>query len=106
MLYEKSRLPDMSAEQWLMEVVFDPQTSSTRPFFKIRNPEIVDLLKIQKRVKNVYSFNDLSGALDDILDQLEQIKNTKEKDRSLTEKQLFNLYVKVLSYFELKQSLL
>ena len=104
-LYEKSRLPDISAEQWLMEVVFDPQTSSTRPLFKIRNPEIVDILKIQKRVKNVYSFNDLSGALDGILDQLEQIKNTAEKDRSLTEKQLVNLYVKVLSYFELKQSL-
>lgn len=104
-LYEKSRLPDLSAEQWLMEVLFDPQGSSERPLFKIRNPEVVDLLSIKKRDKNVYSFSELSKALDSVLDQLEQIKNKKEEERSLTENQLFDLYIKVLSYFQLKQSL-
>lgn len=104
-LYEKSHLPGMSAEQWLMEVLFNPQNSSKRPLFKIRNPEVVDLLNIKKRDKNIYSFNDLSKALDNILEQLEQIKNKPEDERSLTENQLFNLYIKVLSYFQLKQSL-
>ena len=104
-LYERPRLPGLSAESWLMEALFDPQNSSERPLFKIRNPEIVDILHIKKRDKNVYSFNELSKAFDNILDQLEGIKNKNEEERSLTETQLFDLYIKVLSYFQLRQSL-
>lgn len=104
-LYEKSSLPDLSAEQWLMEALFDPQSSSERPLFKVRNPEVADLLSIKKRDKNVYSFSELSKAFDSALDQLEHIKNKKEEERSLIENQLFDLYIKVLSYFQLQQSL-
>ena len=103
-LYEKSSLPNMSAEQWLAEVLFDPKSSSNRPVFKIRNPEIIDFLNIQKSKKNVYSFNEISKSLDKVIDRLNEIKNKPEAERDLLEKQLLNLYVKVLSYFQLRQS--
>ena len=104
-LYEKSSLPDMSAEQWLAEILFDPKTSSNRLVFKIRNPEIIDILSIKENKKSVYSFNELSKALDKIIDLLNKIKNKPEEEKSLSEKQILNLYIKVLSYFQLKQSL-
>lgn len=104
-LYEKSSLPDMSAEQWLAEALFDPKTSSDRSIFKIRNPEIIDILNIKKNKKSVYSFNELSKALDKVIDLLNKIKNKPEEEKSLSEKQILNLYIKVLSYFQLKQSL-
>ena len=104
-LHEKSSLSDMSAEQWLAEVLFDPQFSSKRPVFKIRNPEIIDLLNLKRNKKNLYSFNELSESLDQTIEQLNEIKNKPENDRSLLERQLLDLYVKVLSYFQLRQSL-
>lgn len=104
-LYEKSSLPNMSAEQWLAETVFDPKSASDRLIFKIRNPEIADILNIKKNKKNIYSFNELSKALDKVIDLLNKIKNKREEEKSLSEKQLLNLYIKVLSYFQLKQSL-
>ena len=104
-LRESSSLRDMSADQWLIETLFDPQTSLNRPLFKIRNPEIVDILNVTKNKDNLYSFNELSKALDKIIEQLNKIKNKSEENRSLIESQLFNLYLKSLSYFELSRSL-
>ena len=104
-LHEKSSLSYMSAEQWLAEVLFDPEAASRRPVFKIRNPEIIDLLNLMKISKNLYSFNELSDSLDKMIDQLNEIKNKPETVRSLLEKQLLDLYIKVLSYFQLRQSL-
>ena len=104
-LHEKSSLPNMSAEQWLIETLFDPQASLNRPLFKIRNPEIIDILNITTNKDNLYSFNELSKALDTIIDQLNTIKKKSEENRSLIESQLFNLYLKTLSYFELNRSL-
>ena len=104
-LSERSSFKDMSADQWLIETLFDPQASLNRPLFKIRNPEIIDILNLTKNKANLYSFNELSKALDKIIDQLNKIKNKSEENRSLIEKQLLNLYLKSLSYFELSRSL-
>ena len=103
-LHEKSSLPNMSAEQWLIETLFDPQAGLSRPLFKIRNPELIDILAVTKNKDNLYSFNELSKALDKIIEQLNTIKNKTKENRSLIENQLFNLYLKTLSYFELSRS--
>ena len=105
-LYEKPSLPDMSAEKWLIETLFDPKVSLSQALFKIRNPEIIDILNMKKTKKNLYSFKELSKALDQIINQLNEIKNKPEKERTLIENQLFNLYLKALSYFALNRSLL
>ena len=104
-LYEKSSLPDMSADQWLLETLFDSQASLNRPLFKIRNPEIIDILDLTKNKDKTYSFNELSKALDKNLKLLNVIKDKAEKNRTLIENQLFNLYVKTFGYFELSRSL-
>ena len=101
----KSSLPNMSADEWLIETLFDPKNSLNRSLFKIRNPELIDILGLTKNKNSLYSFNELSKALDKIIDQLNAIKNKSEESKSLIEKQLFNLYLKTLSYFELNRSL-
>ena len=104
LLYEKPSLPDRSPEQWLIETLLDPKTSLNRPLFKIRNPELVDILNLHKTKNNIYSFKEISKALDQILDQLNEIQSKPEEKRNLIEKQLFNLYLKVHSYFQLSRS--
>ena len=104
-LHESTSLSNMSAEQWLAETLFEPSSSLNRPLFKIRNPEIIDILDMKKNKKNIYSFNELSKALDQIIDRLNEIKNKPEKERDLLETQLLNLYIKALSYLQLNRSL-
>ena len=104
-LYEKSSLPDRSAEEWLIETLFDPVNSLNYPIFKIRNPEVIDILSLSKNKNNTYSFNELSKSLDLIIKQLNEIKNKPEEKRELIEQQLLSLYIKTHSYFELHHSL-
>jgi len=104
-LYGKSSLSDGSAESWLAETLFDPPSAFERKIFKIWNPDIMDILKLKKRKKNLYSFNEVSAYLDKILKDLNVIKNKTQEERTLVENQLLNLYGKTLVYFQLSRSL-
>ena len=104
-LYGKSSLPNCSAESWLAETLFDPQTAFKREIFKILNPDIVDVLNLKKKQKSFYSFNEITKSLDKILTRLNTIKNKKEEERTLIENQLLDLYGKTLAYFKLSRSL-
>ena len=44
----KSSLSNMSADEWLIETLFDPRASLNRSIFKIRNPELIDILALTK----------------------------------------------------------
>ena len=93
-----------SALSWLAEVLFNPSLSFERNIFKISNPEVVDSLGLEKRKKSLYSFNELSQALDKIIENLNTIKNKPEKNRALIETQLLNLYGTVMAYSQLSRS--
>ena len=95
-----------SAEEWLAEILFEPELASARPLFKIRNPELIDILNLPKRLsaKNIYSFNELSPAMDRALPQIEAAG--KKEKRSSIENQLLNLYGGTAEFFQLRRSLL
>ena len=104
-LYGKNSFSDCSAESWLAETLFDPQSAFERKIFKIWNPDIIDILKLKRRKKSFYSFNEMSVAFDKILEDLNVIKDKKHEERTLVENQLLNLYGKTLVYFQLSRSL-
>ena len=95
-----------SAEEWLAEILFEPEIASARPLFKISNPELIDILNLPDRysAKNIYSFNDLSPAMDSALPQIEAAR--KKEKRFLIENQLLDLYGRTAEFFQLRRSLL
>ncbi len=101
--YGKKALPNLSAESWLAEVLFDPPSARKRKIFKIHNPEVRDILILNS--SSFHSFEEISKAIDKILPLLNNIKNTPEEERTLVEKQLSQLYIKTLTYFQLSHSL-
>ena len=100
--YGKSSLPDSSAESWLAEVLFNPQLASNRKIFKIRNPEIRDALDLKD--SSLHSFNEISKSIDKILPLLNKIKDKSDEEKTLVDRQLLSLYMKVLTYFQLSRS--
>ena len=95
----------ITATAWLKEVLFDPFSANTKKIFKLPNPEIIDVLNIPESKKRLYSFKEISKALDKNLPLLNKIKNKSEKEQSLLEKQLLNLYVQANVYGQLSRSL-
>ena len=102
-LYGKKSLPESSAESWLAELLFTPWAASKRKVFKIQNPEVVDILGLKP--SHLYSFFEVSKSIDGVLPLLNQIKKKPEEERTLIERQLVNLYMKTLVFFQLSRSL-
>ncbi len=92
------------ATDWLVEVLFDPQTAYQRKIFKLPHPEMKDILNLKKSQSRLYSFTEVSKALDTILPLLNKARSQPEKEQSLLDRQLLNLYAQVHVYLNLSRS--
>ena len=102
---DDSSAQKLSAIDWLMEVLLDPSSSAKRKVFKIPNLEVGDVLNLKESKSRLYSFNDISKALDRALPLFQKIQDQPEKTRSLLEKQLLQLYRKANVYLHLSRSM-
>ena len=101
----KSTIDNRDAIEWLRDLLLNPDEAYKETVFKIRNPEILSALSIEPRNDSRYSFNEISVAMNSILEQLHAIHAKPREDRSLVEDQLADLYVRTLRYLELSRSL-
>ena len=92
------------AIDWLAEVLFDPQTAYQRKIFKLPHPEMMDILNLKESKSRLYSFTEISKALDTILPLLNKAQKQEEKEQSLLDKQLLNLYAQAHVYLNLSRS--
>ena len=53
----RESLPGIGPSEWLAEVLFNPASAAQRPAFKIRNPDLLGMLALEK--KKLYSFAEL-----------------------------------------------
>jgi ABC-type transport system involved in cytochrome c biogenesis permease subunit len=104
-LYGKTALPDRSAVSWLMELLFDPQTSYQRRVFSISNPEVVNAVGLSWRSEHIYSFNELSKALQANQDIIQSLEGVQDSQRTPAQQQLLELYLKTLTYVIVSESL-
>lgn len=104
-LYEKTKLPHESALDWLMNLMLFPENSYRKPIFRIRNLEVIHALELSENKNQLYSFLELSQALQNHIETLQKLHTLKTEERSLVENQLMNLYMKSSVYLELSRSL-
>lgn len=100
-VHGKSSLPEMSASEWLLELLTEPNKSFARPIFKIRNPEVVQTLKLEPREKRLYSFDELAEAFGPHTELLRELYAKSSEERTLVENQLVETYVVGLRVMEL-----
>lgn len=103
-LRARQSLEDMTADQWLVEVMMKPDEADKRPVFRIDNLELLNLLGLTDKQK-YYSLNDVRPHLDDIEKQADRIDKIESANRSAFERQLMKLYNGTALYQRLKITL-
>jgi ABC-type transport system involved in cytochrome c biogenesis permease subunit len=103
--YGKSALPEMSADAWLAELLFDPTTDYQRNIFNIANPEVVNELGLPWRDGHHYSFDELSKAITTTNDTIKAVDKMDDAARTPAQRQLLELYDKVVAYTLISESL-
>ena len=104
-VYGKRSLPDISAIDWLMEVVTSDEAGGARPVFKIRNPEVAEALDLPEREKMVYGRDEVITGLVGQFDQLQELHRRPEEERTLVENQLVEIYLAAVRQREIARTL-
>ena len=101
----RERLKDMSAVEWLAELLFDTERAYRRPVFNIPNPKLVDALELERRKKHRYSYDEISASFSAHFKTWHSLFMKPEDELSLDQKQLLTLYRKVQAYRDISRSL-
>ncbi len=102
--YGRSALPDMSAAAWLAEVLLDTEEANSRQTFNVANPDVANALGLEDRAAHRYSFVEVSKALEAADNTIASIYSMEQSDRTPSQKQMLDLYFKVVAYAEISNS--
>lgn len=105
MIYGKSSLKDLTATEWLVELLFDEDRAYDRKVFNVQNPDVVKILDLEWSLKHRYSFREVSKGLRKNADLLKTILPKDKKELTIEQNQMVELYSKNLQYFEIARSL-
>ncbi|MBL4576549.1 MAG: hypothetical protein JKY51_10730, partial [Opitutaceae bacterium] len=95
----------LTAIHWLTELLMSPQTANERKIFSIRDPEVVDLLKLEATKKHNFSYSQILPSFEEIDRQTNLAGAIEGKDRSYFQKNIITLREKIILYQRLKNSL-
>ena len=105
LIHGKSKLKDMSAISWMIELLFDPNKSYKKRVFSIKNIDVLKALSLEKDKSNNYTFIEVSTAINAESKLVSEISKLDRKLRSPSQQQIYELYYKVSKIFELSRSL-
>lgn len=104
LFYGKSRLPDASPLEWLIEALFLPDQANQRKIFNISNPEVTAALSLPYNPQHKYSYNEISPGLQKNFDTIRRLADLDRKQKTLAQQQLEQLYYKMMRYSEITRS--
>ncbi len=94
----------LTAIEWLLEVMMKPELADDRKTFRIDHPELLGLLKLPESEK-YFSFNQLKPSLVEIEKQGGRIDGVEPQKRTPFEKQMMKLFASASLYSRLQISL-
>lgn len=105
LLNGRSKLPNMSATEWLTELLFDSSTAYRRAVFHIPHPGLQSSLRLPRRPKSRYSFLEFQAQLRDMGPTIEQLMQQPREKLTAQQAQLVRLHTKASYFFEMSRSL-
>ncbi|PIR24984.1 MAG: hypothetical protein COX62_02350 [Deltaproteobacteria bacterium CG_4_10_14_0_2_um_filter_43_8] len=100
----KSSLQKKSATEWLAHLFFRENEGDDERIFSVLNPDVLVILGLGANPKHLYTFNEVSAALKNILKTVEELHQKKKEDRTPAQNQIVDLYFKTIHYYDLKRS--
>ena len=92
---------DLTATDWLLNLILNPSDGKNLKIFNIRNPEVVSSIFLDWDSKHKYSFNEILPGLKNQTPLLKVIDEKPAKDRSSFEKQLLELSNNIMRFEEI-----
>lgn len=89
---------DMPAIEWLMAVVYDPQTANNIDVFRIDNAEVLGLFGIEQKDRKFFSYAELEPHRQTIGEQANRV-NPEAQLRTVFERQIVKLAT-AMNYYE------
>jgi len=88
--------------EWLLDVLFNPAVADSYQQFVIRNPDVLSLFN--KPGQEYFSFNDLRDGLAELERQEKMAEAIDDQQRSPFQREVVDLYQKLVLYQRLKAS--
>ena len=92
---------DMGATDWIINLILDPENGRDQKIFNIRNPEVASSLFLDWTNEHKYSFNQITPGLSEQSSMLEKIDQKNASDRTVYEKQLYEISRNILRFEEI-----
>ena len=92
---------DMGATDWIINLILDPENGRDQKIFNIRNPEVASSLFLDWTNEHKYSFNQITPGLSEQSSMLEMIDQKNASDRTVYEKQLYEISRNILRFEEI-----
>ena len=92
---------DMGATDWIINLILNPENGRDQKIFNIRNPEVASSLFLDWTNEHKYSFNQITPGLSDQSSMLEMIDQKDASDRTVFEKQLYEISRNILRFEEI-----
>ena len=95
----------LSASNWLLDLLLYPNEADKYKIFNIRNPEIVGSLGLSWDPTHLFNRNEILTGLQNQLEYITKIQNIAEKDLTVFDRDMLNLYSNVINFQKLCFSL-
>ncbi len=95
----------ISADEWLLDLLFRPQVADQQPVFVINDPDVLGLIGLKQTPDRYFSFDTLGPHLQDIQDQAMAAQSVDPKERTRFQTAVTNLYERVYLYYKLRNTM-
>ena len=95
----------VSADEWLLDLMFRPQVADAQPAFVINDPEVLGLLGVRQTSERYFSFALLAPHLDELQRQAQAAHAIDAKQRTRFQAAAVNLFDRIFLYWKLRNTL-
>ena len=94
----------LSADEWLLDLMFRPQVADTEPSFYIDDPDVLGLLGLRQTSERYFAFATLGPHLGEIQQQAQVAQAIDARQRSRFQSAIANLYDRAYLYYRLRNT--
>ena len=95
----------VSADEWLLDVMFRPSVADEQPIFNINDPDVLSLMGIKQSTEHYFSFQVMGPHIDEIQKQADLARPIDAKKRSRFQSAVINLFDRIYMYYRLKHTI-
>ena len=95
----------VTADEWLLDLMFRPQVADTQPVFAVDDPEVLGLVGLHQTSDRYFTFTALAPYLLEIEKQARAASAIDSHQRTRFQNAIANLYQRIVLYDGLKNSL-